>query len=333
MSDIREEIKSLLNLDASASDEELIKVLGDEIKKYHPTGSEGEELRKQKTERFTIVHDLFKKFKDVLDKEKKKATALVPFEAQALEIAHEMDQIQSIYEIANLKDRVRHLENTGEIDNDKIRRLEKENKQLIDQIAQLREESSEREKKRLIELYKQSTKTRTWGFLSLAAGLVTAIPACSKFLSEVLGEVSSTIITILFFVIALTVLADWIYCKIRSNVVNDIACQFMDGTYLNEHLELKKVKSYGTNYNYYVSEQDLRAQIREILNGKIRIILFYFDKNVAVEYIKNLVVTHFLEFGQFKDHETQVFDTWFRIKLSDKDSSEVVSEFLKDFDD
>ena len=92
MSDIREEIKSLLNLDASASDEELIKVLGDEIKKYHPTGSEGEELRKQKTERFTIVHDLFKKFKDVLDKEKKKATALVPFEAQALEIAHEIDR-------------------------------------------------------------------------------------------------------------------------------------------------------------------------------------------------------------------------------------------------
>ncbi len=334
MADIREDIKALLNLDDSADDESLIKALADEIKKYHPTGTEGEELRKQKTERFTKVHELFKKFKDVLDKEKKKSTAVVPyFEAQTLEIANEMDQIQSIYEIATLKDRVRHLENSGELDNDKIQRLEKENKQLLEQIAQLREERIENEKKRLIELYKQSTKTRTWGFLSFTAGLVTAIPVCSKFLSETLGVVSSTIISILFFLFAFIVLADWVYCKIRSTVVNDIACQFMDGAYLNEHLQLKKVKSYGTSYNYYVSEQSLRSQISECLNGRLRKILFFFDRNIAIEHIKNLVVTHFLEFGQFKERETYGLDIWFKIRISDKAPSDIVSELLKNIEE
>lgn len=332
MSDIREDIKSLLNLSSDTSDEDLIKALGEEIKKYHPTGSEGEELRNEKTERFTKIHNLYKKFKAVLDQEKKNSTALVPLDAQALTIASEMDQIESYYVTAQLKESVRRLEETKDFNTDRIRRLDKENKQLKEQIAKLREEREQKEKTQLIDLYRQSSKKQTWGFFSLVAGLVTAIPACSKFLSEVLGEISSTIITFLFFVVALLLFLDWIICRIRSMVVNDIACQFMDGAYLEQHLQLKKEKSYGTTYNYYVSEQGLRAIISESLNSKFRNILFYFDKNIVVEHVKNLVVTHFLEFGQFKDRESQKFDTLFRIRFSEKDSVETIDDLLNDND-
>ena len=332
MSDIREDIKSLLSLSPDTSDEDLIKALGEEIKKYHPTGSEGEELRNEKTERFTKIHNLYKKFKAVLDQEKKNSTALVPLDAQALTIASEMDQIESYYLTAQLKESVRRLEETKDFNTDRIRSLEKENNQLKEQIAELREEREQKEKSRLIDLYRQSSKKQTWGFLSLAAGLVTAIPACSKFLSEVIGEISSTIITFLFFVTALILFFDWILCKIRSIVVNDMACQFMDGAYLEQPLPLKKEKSYGTTYNYYVSEQSLRAIISESLNSKFRNILFYFDKNIVVEHVKNMVVTHFLEFGQFKDRESQKFDTLFRIRFTEKGSVETIDDLLNDND-
>lgn len=332
MSDIREDIKSLLNLSSDTSDEDLIKALGEEIKKYHPTGSEGEELRNEKTERFTKIHNLYKKFKAVLDQEKKNSTALVPLDAQALTIASEMDQIESYYVTAQLKESVRRLEETKDFNTDRIRSLEKENNQLKEQIAKLREERDQKEKTQLIELYRQSGKKQTWGFLSLAAGLVTVIPACSKFMSEVLGELSSTIITILFFVAALVLFFDWIFCKIRSTVVNDMACQFMDGAFLEQHLPLKKEKSYGTTYNYYVSEQSLRAIITESLNSKFRNILFYFDRNIVVEHVKNLVVTHFLEFGQFKDRESQKFDTLFRLRFCEKGPVETVDDLFNDDD-
>ncbi len=330
MSDIREEIRSLLNLSSDTNDEDLIRSLGEEIKKYHPTGSEGEELRKEKTERFTKIHNLYKKFKAVLDKEKKDSRALVPFEAQALTIASEMDQIEYYYEVAQLKESVRRLEDNRDFNIDRIRNLEKENKQLIEQIAQLHEEREQKEKLQLIELYRQSGKKQTWGFLSLAAGLVTAIPVCSKFLSEVLGEISSTIITILFFVVALVLFLDWIICKIRSIVVNDIACQFMDGAYLEKNIQFKKEKIFGSSYNYYVSEQDLRIKISENLSGKLKRFLFLFDKNIAVEQIKCLVVTHFLEFGHFQSREFKMFDSLFKIKYKYEGSNNIVNDVFDD---
>ena len=320
MSDIRDDIKEYLKLDPSADDEELLKALKEEIKKYHPTGLEGEESSSVKTEQFHAIYKLYKEFKAILDREKKNSTALVPYEAQALAIANEMDQIQSFYEIVQLKEKVRRLEYNREANQDRIQILEKDNKQLTEQIAQLRIERDNKEKEQLLYLYQQNAKKRTWGFLSLAAGLVTAIPACSKFLTEILGGVSTSIITILFFVAAIIVFIDWIYCKLRSIVVNEIACQFMDGAYLEENLPIKKKISYGSTYNYYVSEQSLRAKISDSFNSKIRIILFFFDRNTAVEHVKRLVISHFIEFDQFKDRETQKFDTLFRIRFSEKDT-------------
>ena len=62
MSDIRVDIKNYLKLDSSADDEELLKSLKEEIKKYYPTGLEGEELSSIKAEQFQTIYKLYKKF-------------------------------------------------------------------------------------------------------------------------------------------------------------------------------------------------------------------------------------------------------------------------------
>ena len=237
-----------------------------------------------------------------------------------------MDQIESFFEIANLKERVRHLEKNEDFNKDTIRDLEKEKKQLVEQIAQLREKLEKKQIDGLLTLYKQNSKKRTWGFLSLAAGLIAVIPACSDALNTLLGSISSTILTALFFSGALLVLIDWIVCKVRTMVVNDLVCKLMDGGYLEESLKLIERKPYGTSIYYYVSEQAIRALINEtFISSKIHW-LFPFDSNEVIEHIKRSVISNFLELGLFKNMKPQKFDVWFEINYSDEKSVSVLDD-------
>ncbi|MBQ9236358.1 MAG: hypothetical protein IJ183_00370 [Prevotella sp.] len=327
MSDIRTEIKKTLRLDDNSSDEEILKTIKEELKKYHPNGSEGEEVRKEKTERFTQIHDIYKKFKRTLDSEKKNSTAVVPIEvdSHSLEIANEMDQIQYYYEIAELKNQLKLISDISEDKSNKIEELKKELKQTTEQVIRLKEQKTNGEKEDLLSLYKQNKVKKSWGLIGLLIGIISLLSPIQKIVVQIFNETTSTTISIICFGIFILAFIDWAICSLRTIKVNDIACKLMDGNFLESNISIIEEKSYSASY--YISEYSIRELISEELNKSKLNWLFLADSNTTIENIKRVVISHYLEFGIFTSRKMQKLGVWFKINYEKNTGHAFETEF------
>lgn len=328
MQDIREKICNMLNMPETTNDMQLLNALRDGIKKWYPAEVDGEEEKKVKSEEFQKLHDIYKKYKQLLDEEKKNNTSLTVITDEQknteLTISQELDKIQNIINAQEYEERINRLQSINKNQENEIRSLKEKNKSLETALyaAKQDRETGRDGKEKITEHYKKGIRHGNWGLATLLGAIATIIPQIKDFLTDTIGVTASSTITTILIAITTVLLINSGINAIKSKILANTTSHFKNPEYLEKAIEIIPQYPYSTctTPNYYISKKDINNAIRTYLLQGSQSLLFKFDIDHATEHIVNSIVLHYMEFNVIEAETTEFLDTLFKIKDKDKNN-------------
>lgn len=213
MSDIRDKIITTLRLPEDSTDEQIMAHLRDALKRWHPDKAIGEESAKEYSERFDALKKLYDEFRDELKKKNSTEIAKVAGDDSQIMILHHVDEINDIIKTKTDYDEKERLKSKLLVAEDKIRELEKANKQLNEQLStKARSESTELQKD-LKEKFAVKPIGKGVSIFILLGALATTILKVREGLSGLTG-IPEEIIAIVLVALSAFVILYWIFTKL-----------------------------------------------------------------------------------------------------------------------
>lgn len=327
MQDIRKKICNMLNMPETTNDMQLLNALRDGIKKYYPAEVDGEEGKKVKSEEFQKLHDIYKKYKQLLDEEKKNNTSLTVITDEQknteLTISQELDKIQNIINTQEYEEHISRLQNINKNQENEIRSLKEKNKSLETELyAAKQDRETGRDGKKITEHYKKGIRHGNWGLATLLGAIATIVPQIKDFLTDTIGVTASSTITTILIAITIVLLINSGINAIKSKILDNTTSHFKNPEYLEKAIEIIPQYPYSTctTPNYYISKKDINNAIRTYLLQGSQSMLFKFDIDHATEHIVNSIVLHYMEFNVIEAETTEFLDTLFKIKGKDRNN-------------
>lgn len=319
MSEIRDKIINTLRISEELTDEQIMAHLKEALIRWHPDKTTGEESAKEYSERFDKLKKLYDDFRDELKKKNSKEIVKVDGNDSQIKILRYVDEINDIIKAKDDYDEKERLKLKLSVAEDKIRELEKANKQLIKQLCTKAKTESKELQTDLKDKFAVKPIGKGVSILILLGALTTAISRVREGLSGLTG-ISEQVITIILVALSAIVILHWMFTNLQQMKVKNLINMMRDPRWMSDKV---KITTNNSSSSYlrksYVKQADIVVAISQEVQEHHPQLWFPFQKSSVIELISGHVIAHYISLHVLTPNETAGYNVIFDIKEESKE--------------